>query len=157
MQNTESGRKINQAMVSTGRAVATTGRAVGGAFTQAKGALSNWWSNLTTVSPENDQMGNNEQNMENEDNLPELGEDVVYNENQQNVLQDEQIDMKHGIETIAQNQRIIESSDITKKSENFEVTQKNEVNVQNNLDDKNSRVHDELKDNVYKPGEINTV
>jgi hypothetical protein len=29
MQNTEGGRKLNQAMVSTGRAVATTGRAVG--------------------------------------------------------------------------------------------------------------------------------
>jgi hypothetical protein len=29
IQNTEGGRKLNQAMVSTGRAVATTGRAVG--------------------------------------------------------------------------------------------------------------------------------
>lgn len=29
MQNTESGRKINQAMVTTGRAVASTGKAVG--------------------------------------------------------------------------------------------------------------------------------
>jgi hypothetical protein len=29
MQNTEGGRKLNQAMVSTSRAVATTGRAVG--------------------------------------------------------------------------------------------------------------------------------
>lgn len=29
MQNTESGRKLNQAMASTGRAVATTGKAVG--------------------------------------------------------------------------------------------------------------------------------
>lgn len=29
MQNTESGRKINQAMASTGRAVATTSKAVG--------------------------------------------------------------------------------------------------------------------------------
>lgn len=29
MQNTEGGRKLNQAMVSTGRAVATTGRAFG--------------------------------------------------------------------------------------------------------------------------------
>lgn len=29
MQNTESGRKINQAMATTGRAVATTGKAVG--------------------------------------------------------------------------------------------------------------------------------
>ncbi|XP_018321240.1 late secretory pathway protein AVL9 homolog isoform X2 [Agrilus planipennis] len=46
MQNTESGRKLNQAMASTGRAVATTSRAVGGALSQAKGAFSNWWSNL---------------------------------------------------------------------------------------------------------------
>lgn len=52
MQNTEGGRKLNQAMVSTGRAVATTGRAVGGALSHAKGALSNWWSNLL-VSPDN--------------------------------------------------------------------------------------------------------
>lgn len=51
MQNTESGRKINQAMTSTGRAVATTSKAVGGAISQAKGALSSWWSNLL-VSPE---------------------------------------------------------------------------------------------------------
>ncbi|XP_076243884.1 late secretory pathway protein AVL9 homolog isoform X2 [Calliopsis andreniformis] len=49
MQNTESGRKLNQAMASTGRAVATTGKAVGGALSQAKGAFSNWWSTLTTV------------------------------------------------------------------------------------------------------------
>ncbi|KAK9501707.1 hypothetical protein O3M35_012383 [Rhynocoris fuscipes] len=51
MQTTEGGRKLNQAMVSTGRVVATTGRAVGGAISQAKGALSNWWSNLTTAPP----------------------------------------------------------------------------------------------------------
>ncbi|OAD58837.1 Late secretory pathway protein AVL9 like protein, partial [Eufriesea mexicana] len=49
MQNTESGRKLNQAMASTGRAVATTGKAVGGALSQAKGAFTNWWSTLTTV------------------------------------------------------------------------------------------------------------
>lgn len=51
MQTTEGGRKLNQAMVSTGRVVATTGRAVGGALSQAKGALTNWWSNLTTAPP----------------------------------------------------------------------------------------------------------
>ncbi|XP_076266193.1 late secretory pathway protein AVL9 homolog isoform X1 [Rhynchophorus ferrugineus] len=51
MQNTESGRKLNQAMTSTGRAVATTSKAVGGAISQAKGAFSSWWSNLL-VSPE---------------------------------------------------------------------------------------------------------
>ncbi|XP_063233303.1 late secretory pathway protein AVL9 homolog [Bacillus rossius redtenbacheri] len=53
MQNTEGGRKLNQAMASTGRAVATTGRAVGGALSQAKGALSSWWNTFTAPqSPE---------------------------------------------------------------------------------------------------------
>ncbi|XP_017851597.1 late secretory pathway protein AVL9 homolog [Drosophila busckii] len=42
MQNSESGRKINQA-------VNTTSRAVGGAISQAKGALSSWWSSITTA------------------------------------------------------------------------------------------------------------
>lgn len=46
MQNSESGRKINQA-------VNTTSRAVGGAISQAKGALSSWWSSITTAPPAN--------------------------------------------------------------------------------------------------------
>lgn len=41
MQNSESGRKINQA-------VNNTSRAVGGAISQAKGAFSYWWSSITT-------------------------------------------------------------------------------------------------------------
>ncbi|XP_063928794.1 late secretory pathway protein AVL9 homolog isoform X2 [Zophobas morio] len=51
LAHSDSGRKFNQAMVSTGRAVATTSKAVGGAISQAKGVFSNWWSNLL-VSPE---------------------------------------------------------------------------------------------------------
>ncbi|XP_050304627.1 late secretory pathway protein AVL9 homolog [Anthonomus grandis grandis] len=51
MQTTEGGRKLGQAMTSTGRAVATTSKAVGGAISQAKGAFSSWWNNLL-VSPE---------------------------------------------------------------------------------------------------------
>lgn len=51
MQNTEGGRKLNQAMVSTGRAVATTSKAIGGAVSHAKGAFSSWFSNLL-VSPD---------------------------------------------------------------------------------------------------------
>lgn len=73
MQTTESGRKLGQAMTSTGRAVATTSKAVGkyllnshqkyyfnlllynflpgGAISQAKGAFSSWWNNLL-ISPE---------------------------------------------------------------------------------------------------------
>ncbi|KAH8411857.1 hypothetical protein KR215_012119 [Drosophila sulfurigaster] len=46
MQNSESGRKINQA-------VNTTSRAVGGAISQAKGAFSSWWSSITTAPPAN--------------------------------------------------------------------------------------------------------
>ncbi|XP_023167958.1 late secretory pathway protein AVL9 homolog [Drosophila hydei] len=42
MQNSESGRKINQA-------VNNTSRAVGGAISQAKGAFSSWWSSITTA------------------------------------------------------------------------------------------------------------
>ncbi|XP_050531608.1 late secretory pathway protein AVL9 homolog [Daktulosphaira vitifoliae] len=49
MQSSESGRKLNQAVQNTSRAVATTGKAVGGAISQAKGAVTNWWSNLTTA------------------------------------------------------------------------------------------------------------
>jgi len=40
MQSTEGGRKINQA-------VANTGKAVGGAVTQAKGLISGWWSSFS--------------------------------------------------------------------------------------------------------------
>lgn len=43
MQSTESGRKINQA-------VNNTSRAVGGALSQAKGAISVWWSSMTTTA-----------------------------------------------------------------------------------------------------------
>lgn len=52
MSSTESGRKMTQAVVNTGRAVASTSRVVGGALSQAKGALSVWWSTLTTPSPQ---------------------------------------------------------------------------------------------------------
>lgn len=48
MSTTEGGRKVTAAVASTGRAVATTSRAVGGAISQARGALSGWWSALTT-------------------------------------------------------------------------------------------------------------
>lgn len=76
MQSSDSGRKLNQAMVSTGRAVATTSKAVGGAFSQAKGVFSNWWSNLL-VSPEPVQKAleafpDNDDSV-NEENIPKSG------------------------------------------------------------------------------------
>ena len=40
MSSSESGRRLNQA-------VTTTGKAVGGAIIQAKGAFTHWWSSLT--------------------------------------------------------------------------------------------------------------
>ncbi|XP_037937743.1 late secretory pathway protein AVL9 homolog [Teleopsis dalmanni] len=53
MQNSESGRKINQA-------VNTTSRAVGGAISQAKGAFSNWWSSITTAPAQSTSPINND-------------------------------------------------------------------------------------------------
>lgn len=44
MQNSESGRKLNQA-------VNTTSRAVGGAISTAKGAFSTWWTSITAPVP----------------------------------------------------------------------------------------------------------
>ncbi|XP_059474861.1 late secretory pathway protein AVL9 homolog [Neocloeon triangulifer] len=68
MQNTEGGRKLSQAMVNTGRAVTHTGKAVGGAISQAKGAFSSWWSNITS-QPNNGQSEKIEE-------LPEDGLDI---------------------------------------------------------------------------------
>lgn len=47
MHNTESGKKINQA-------VNNTSKAVGGAITSAKGALSSWWNSMTTQNKDNE-------------------------------------------------------------------------------------------------------
>lgn len=49
MQNTEGGRKLNQAMMNTGKTLVTTSKAVGGAIAQAKGAVTTWWSSLTAI------------------------------------------------------------------------------------------------------------
>lgn len=46
MNNSESGRKFNQA-------VTTTGRALGGAISHAKGTLTNWLSSLSTPAATN--------------------------------------------------------------------------------------------------------
>ncbi|KAK7109109.1 late secretory pathway protein AVL9 homolog [Littorina saxatilis] len=47
MQSTERGRKINAAVVQTGKYVAQTGRAVGGAFSSARSAVSSWFTSIT--------------------------------------------------------------------------------------------------------------
>lgn len=47
MHNTESGKKINQA-------VNNTSKAVGGAISTAKGALSSWWNSMTTQNKDSD-------------------------------------------------------------------------------------------------------
>lgn len=77
MNNSESGRKINQA-------VNTTSRAVGGALTQAKGAISSWWSAITaqpTLYNEDDTL--DKRNLETNDksiddnNLDAIGDNVM--------------------------------------------------------------------------------
>ncbi|XP_025425138.1 late secretory pathway protein AVL9 homolog [Sipha flava] len=59
MESSRSGRKLNQAVQNTSRAVASTGKVVGGAISQARGAVTSWWSNLTTA-----------QDLEDEKNAP---------------------------------------------------------------------------------------
>lgn len=66
MNNSESARKINQA-------VSTTGKAVGGAISQAKGALNSWWSSMTTQAPATINLPLPQQQVNNESNS-----NVVY-------------------------------------------------------------------------------
>lgn len=47
MQSTERGKKINAAVSQTGKYVVQTGKVVGGAITQARSAVSSWFSNFT--------------------------------------------------------------------------------------------------------------
>lgn len=54
MQNSESGRKLNQA-------VNSTSRAVGGAINTAKGAFSTWWTSITAPVPLQQQQSQNAQ------------------------------------------------------------------------------------------------
>lgn len=52
IQNSERGRKLNQAVVSTGKAMAqTTGKVVGGALTSAKSVVSSLWSHFSPPTP----------------------------------------------------------------------------------------------------------
>ncbi|XP_054707276.1 LOW QUALITY PROTEIN: late secretory pathway protein AVL9 homolog [Uloborus diversus] len=46
MQSSERGRRLNTAVVNTGKAVVQTGKAVGGAITSAKSVVSSWWSSF---------------------------------------------------------------------------------------------------------------
>lgn len=55
MQSSERGRKINEAVASTGRAVAQTGKALGGALTNAKSAVSSWLHTFTSAPQEVEQ------------------------------------------------------------------------------------------------------
>lgn len=50
MQNSERGRKLNQAVVNTGKAVVQTSRALGGALTQARSTVSSWLQMFSNTS-----------------------------------------------------------------------------------------------------------
>ena len=74
MQNSESGRKLNQA-------VNTTSRAVGGAISTAKGAFSTWWTSITAAVPatapaaeSSAQSGNAQSNSNNNNNGDQYSE-----------------------------------------------------------------------------------
>lgn len=77
LQYSEGGKKLNQAMLNTGKAVATTGRAVGGAITQARGAVSNWWTSFTA---------NNTSPLDSIADNPPCNGDNINSDNVQNVM-----------------------------------------------------------------------
>ncbi|KAK6165935.1 hypothetical protein SNE40_022741 [Patella caerulea] len=51
MQNTERGKKLNAAVVQTGKYMVETGKAVGGALNHAKSAVSSWFSSWRQEKP----------------------------------------------------------------------------------------------------------
>lgn len=69
MQNSESGRKINQA-------VNNTSRAVGGAISQAKGAFSYWWSSITTTPANTNSANSDNTNNTNESNTNRSSQEI---------------------------------------------------------------------------------
>ncbi|ESO88012.1 hypothetical protein LOTGIDRAFT_206952 [Lottia gigantea] len=73
MQSTDRGKKINAAVVQTGKYVVETGKAVGGALNNAKSAVSSWFSSWRTTS--NDKTPSNST-----DNLQSLASDNTVNE-----------------------------------------------------------------------------
>ncbi|KFM58158.1 Late secretory pathway protein AVL9-like protein, partial [Stegodyphus mimosarum] len=55
MQSSERGRRLNTAVVNTGKAVVQTGKAVGGALTSAKSVVSSWWSSFNVATQQEKQ------------------------------------------------------------------------------------------------------
>ncbi|CAG9760844.1 unnamed protein product [Ceutorhynchus assimilis] len=137
MQTTESGRKLGQAMTSTGRAVATTSKAVGGAISQAKGAFSSWWNNLL-VSPDPLMMKEPEA----------VG--ISYAEELQQCTDEPNINCSLAEE-------VIESlAPVT----NIETSENNHMNIdgtESSISNGKSDNDDESQKKRYRPGEIHTV
>ncbi|XP_028143880.1 late secretory pathway protein AVL9 homolog [Diabrotica virgifera virgifera] len=139
MQNTESGRKLNQAMASTGKAVVTTGKAVGGALSHAKGALSSWWSNFMVN--------------------PDQGQKALENQSQEesadtNNLTDSLTNIPSSINSDKENNKIETNQTEVNKSEN----ESDIKNVSNGsvICNEKSRINHEMEDN-HIPGEVHTV
>lgn len=63
MQSSERGRRINTAVVNTGKAVVQTGKAVGGALTSAKSVVSSWWSSFNV--PQSQEKQEREESLQN--------------------------------------------------------------------------------------------
>ncbi|KAL8563972.1 hypothetical protein ACOMHN_025303 [Nucella lapillus] len=71
MQSTERGRKINAAVVQTGKYVMQTGKVVGGAFSSARSAVSSWFTSIT-----NDWRNDDDHDNDNIDHTLAAGEEA---------------------------------------------------------------------------------
>lgn len=114
MHNTESGKKINQA-------VNTTSKAVGGAINSAKGALSSWWNSMTTQNKENDGRQSDESSTPNEEYQEENGIDDLSDED--NVIvekQDSQVTAQDDdVVEIAKEAELLDKAKCEQKSEDI--------------------------------------
>lgn len=146
MHNSESGRKINQA-------VNTTSRAVGGAISQAKGAFSNWWSAMTTQPPVSIQSSNEEDNdklstFQNVKNNSHDDDDIINNCNLKEIdSTTDDINSFNSMEKIESCQEISEENSV-KKTNNVENLSEGIVEIAKEA---------ELLNSKRKNGEIFTV
>lgn len=148
MSSTESGRKVTQAVVSTGRAVASTSRVVGGALSQAKGALSVWWSTLTTPSPVGENPPSNDPDFEVLEAVPQdnkIIEDTVNNMEALSIASNHNELVNEKAETIT----IYCPADV-EESDAEEAVENMQTSLNSNRADPNRIVNQPISDTVNK-------
>lgn len=132
MHNTESGKKINQA-------VNNTSKAVGGAISSAKGALSSWWSSMTTQNKDTEGRQSDESSI----STPPAEE---ANGIEDSSDEDEIIIEKQRPQVSVPNEGIIE---IAREAELLDKSKKPEVDEPNSIKSKKPEIEEPNSEGVF--------